>query len=142
MIEFRLQEVWNGWEEAFTPDNLEIILKADHTEHMMVSSVKEIFELYGFLVNESTGEMFIGTGQKISVEKAEEAIIFEKPPIRQKTTYVEMKKELENLLRDLFKILDNREANEERAEQLDRIQMKLNDEIEYDVEEKYYELRE
>ena len=140
MMEFELERVWGGWENAYTPDNLEITLRTGHTEHHMVASIKEILEIYGDILNEECGSMYIGTGKKISIVVSDGCVYFKKTPICREITFGELRDSIESLLIDIFNTVDDRSDSTEKRQKLSLIQDSMEGNIKYDILDSYEKL--
>lgn len=129
-IDLTLRDVYAGWEDVATPDDLEIVLETYNTTHIMHASLREILRLYYYTSKERACNLGIGTGQTIEIEPHEGHIRLKKSPLDVVTTFENVRSEIESILSDVFDEKDKVSSESSRDEQLSYLHRHLVDQNE------------
>lgn len=141
MIEFELKDEWDGWSGIAIPDDMKIQLQTANTTHEMQISLMSLLELYGHTVHQKPGKLTVGTGSSIEIVCEGDHIRLKKYPLNIRTTFEDLQKSLESLLRQAFIRKDEREGPSEREDGISYAQKKVREnDIAYDVNELYCQL--
>src|SRR6056297_742265 len=104
MIEFCLQNIYDGWQSVRSPDNIEFTVRLSESQSFEVfASIVELAELYKKVRAEEECDMMIGTGNIIQIETAGEVVIFRfDEQYETVTTFDDLENSIEQLLQNLF----------------------------------------
>lgn len=134
-------DAWRGWRHATTPDNLKVDFRLDGTTRRIDSSLELLLEFYGHVVHESECHLVGGTGTTFEIEERPTGVRFRiNYSVAADTTFAELERELDPLLRETFWMHD-RLGRERREAELANIQRHVDDRgVGYDVHALYDEL--
>lgn len=142
MIEFQLDRAFGGWQDTSTPDNLEITVTANGTTHQMEASLRELLQLYGATLHSEEVQVVVGTGSTVQLVEKNGWLRFKKYPLDVRTTYDELQEALENLIKQVFQVKNQKGSAEEREDQLAYLEAWLEkQDVGFDVNELYRKLR-
>jgi len=104
MIEFCLQNIYDGWQSVRSPDNIEFTVRMSERRSFDVfASIVELVELYEKVRAKEECNMMIGTGNIIQIKTADEGVILRfDERYETSTTFDNLESSIEQLLQNLF----------------------------------------
>lgn len=104
MIEFCLQNIYDGWQSVRSPDNIEFTVRMSESHSFDVfASILELAQLYEKIRAREECDMMIGTGNIIQIQTAGEGVIFRfDKQYETSTTFDDLENSIEQLLQNLF----------------------------------------
>lgn len=127
MIEFQVEKIWNGWLTIQTPDDIDVTIKTETASDTFTVALSDLLELYGHAVHEKPGELLIGTGTVIEIEKSGGGVRLRKHRIDVETTFEDLRTSLAPALATIFRHKDQQGDTDIREEQLGYVQQKLDE---------------
>ena len=100
---FTCAEVYYGWDDVATPDDIDLLVRLDRTTHELYPALRELILLYDVVANNRSYEFVIGTADYVSVSPEKDDIIsIELDPIHFKSEQQQMIDGLESVLETAF----------------------------------------
>ncbi|MFC7079372.1 hypothetical protein [Halorussus caseinilyticus] len=82
MIDFELEDEWDGWSGIAIPDDMSVQLRTVNTTHEMHISLLKLLELYGYSVHQKPCQLTVGTGSSIEIVDENEYVWVKKYPLK------------------------------------------------------------